>query len=382
MDIEKFVANFNGSEEQDKEQKWSEVIQPKSAFLITGDVGTGKSALCFYLMERFGKKYGLIPTILGFPRDQQNLLPDYFEIVDAMQQTLERRNVILLVDEADTQIPLHDQKQRDYVLTILNSRAKQNQIFLLSYHYPRLVLGTYLPSFDGFLLKRPPYLLEFASKESKEITNMMQKAEERFSELPSSDDIVKNTYVVAPRIRWQGMLANPLPLFWSQELREVMPKLKQTLDQSKTRQYNFLQKENKMPQKEPGIPKYAHITEIMKAKPKRIEEPEWLEIVKGVEYAPSKGKLSLEILTNPERVGIDPSKIPLSQEQKEKYQYSLQVFKVPLSDKTINMMKICDQYGEGHIRELCVREGLSDTGHSIVLCARLIAKAMQSITHG
>ena len=222
-DIDQFLQKLGKPREANK---WDEVIQPKSAFLVTGDVGTGKSALCFYLMECFGKKYGLIPTIFGFPREQQNLLPDYFEIVDTMQQTLERRNIILLVDEADTQIPLHDQKQRDYVLTILNSRAKQNQIFLLSYHYPRLVLGTYLPSFDGFLFKRPPYLLEFASKESKEIMNMMQKAEERFSELPSSDDIVKNTYVVAPRIRWQGMLANPLPLFWSQELREVMPKPK------------------------------------------------------------------------------------------------------------------------------------------------------------
>ncbi|MBA7590670.1 hypothetical protein ES708_32798 [subsurface metagenome] len=49
---------------------------------------------------------------------------------------------------------------------------------------------------------------------------MMDRAEGGFSDLPS-EDIVKNTYVVAPRIRWQGMLSNPLCSFWSQELSEV-----------------------------------------------------------------------------------------------------------------------------------------------------------------
>jgi integrase len=32
------------------------------------------------------------------------------------------------------------------------------------------------------------------------------------------EDIVKNTYVVAPRLRWQGLLQNPLPKCWSIDL--------------------------------------------------------------------------------------------------------------------------------------------------------------------
>jgi len=50
---------------------------------------------------------------------------------------------------------------------------------------------------------------------------MMRRAEERFAELPSQVDIVKHTYIVAPRIRWQGMLENPLCSFWGQELSEI-----------------------------------------------------------------------------------------------------------------------------------------------------------------
>ena len=71
-------------------------------------------------------------------------------------------------------------------------------------------------------MKRPPYLIEFAGKRQNDaLTQMMERAEERFAELPSSDDVKKNTYVVAPRIRWQGMLDNPLCSFWNEELSEV-----------------------------------------------------------------------------------------------------------------------------------------------------------------
>ena len=50
---------------------------------------------------------------------------------------------------------------------------------------------------------------------------MMRRAEERFSELPSKADVVKHTYVIAPGIRWQGILENSLCSFWGQDLSEV-----------------------------------------------------------------------------------------------------------------------------------------------------------------
>jgi len=31
---------------------------------------------------------------------------------------------------------------------------------------------------------------------------------------------VRNSYVVAPELRWQGMMQNPLATFWSDELRK------------------------------------------------------------------------------------------------------------------------------------------------------------------
>lgn len=60
-----------------------------------------------------------------------------------------------------------------------------------------------------------------AKRQNDALTEMMRKAEERFNELPGEEAMVKHTYVVAPRIRWQGMLQNPLCSFWGQELSEV-----------------------------------------------------------------------------------------------------------------------------------------------------------------
>jgi len=200
---------------------YAEVIRPNSSYLIVGDVGTGKSALAYYLLETFSQKYNLLPAVVGLPREKQRLLPSNFIVLDDASECARTENIITLIDEADLQLPIEDTKSRQYVVNLLSLPRHRKQIFLLAFHFPRLVMGRYLPFFSAFLLKRPPYLIEFASKSKNDVLcKMMEKAEERFAELPA-EDIVKNTYVVAPRIRWQGMLENPLCSFWGQELSEV-----------------------------------------------------------------------------------------------------------------------------------------------------------------
>lgn len=208
---------------QDNEpSQWDKVIQPNSSYLIVGDVGTGKSALAYYLLETFGRKYDLLPAVVGFPRAKQTLLPNNWIVLDDPNECTKRENIIVFIDEADIQLPIEDSKSRKYVVNFLSLPRHRKQIFLLAFHFPRLVLSRYLPFFAGFLLKRPPYLIEFASKRPNDaLTQMMEKAEERFAELTTEELVRKSTYVVAPRIRWQGILENPLCSFWNQELSEV-----------------------------------------------------------------------------------------------------------------------------------------------------------------
>ncbi len=220
--IEEFLKRMGMREDNQEPSQWDKVIQRNSSYLIIGDVGTGKSALAYYLLETFAKRYELLPAVVGFPRDKQGLLPSDWIVLDEPSECTKRESIIVFIDEADLQLPIEDSKAREYVVNFLSLPRHRKQIFLLAFHFPRLVLGRYLPFFSGFLLKRPPYLIEFAGKRQNDaLTQMMERAEERFAELPSNDDVPKNTYVVAPRIRWQGMLDNPLCSFWNEELSEV-----------------------------------------------------------------------------------------------------------------------------------------------------------------
>lgn len=314
--IEEFIKSL-GYKEQVEVSQWDRIIQPKSSYLITGDVGTGKSALAFYLLERFSQKYDLLPTVVGFPREKQHLLPDNFIIKDSPSECTQLENAIVFIDEADMQLPIEDTKARKYVVNFLSERRQRHQIFLLSFHFPRLVLGRYLPFFSAFLFKRPPYLIEFAGKRRGDVlTDLMNRAEERFSELPGNGDVVKNTYVVAPGIRWQGMLQNELCSFWNEDLSEVWSG--------------------------------AEIKE-------QITMP----------------KLSLEVIMNPRKEML----IPISEKDKEMFSYALSVNGVDATEKNMDSMNLCNTYGEEEIRRLSVDNGLSDTGHKPILCGRLIAKA-------
>jgi len=206
---------------EDKPSKWDEVIKPEASYLLTGDVGTGKSALAHHLLEKYGKKYSLTPTVVGIPPSKRALLPEGYQFLNDKSEIVFAENAIVLIDEADIQLPLDSNKDKAAVINALSLPRQRNQILILAYHFPRLVKGTYLPFFSAFLFKRPPYLLEFATKKgSDELMAMMKKAGERFDEM-TPEEIVKNTYVVAPRIRWQGLLTNELPSFWSDDLSKV-----------------------------------------------------------------------------------------------------------------------------------------------------------------
>jgi len=216
MRIEDFLNSMENNQE-----KWDEIIKPAQSYLIVGDVGTGKSALAFHLLEKYSKKHDLLPAVVGFPREKQSLLPQDFIICDSIDEATQLENAIVLIDEAGIQLPLDDRKSKQFMVNLLSLPRHREQILILTYHFPRLVLRTYLPYFSAFLFKRPPYLLQFAGKDRKDIfTNMMGKAEGEFAKLPS-DDILKSTYVIAPRIRWQGMLTNPTPSFWSDEVSKA-----------------------------------------------------------------------------------------------------------------------------------------------------------------
>lgn len=228
-EVTEFLAKMGMKDEKPEDNQWDRIIHPSFSYLLTGDVGTGKTGLAFWLLETYSQKYNLKPAVVGFQRP--DLLPTHYMTLD-LEDLASQNDVIVLIDEADIQLPIEDSKARKTVTNFLSLPRQRHQIFILSFHYPRLVMGRYLPFFGAFLFKRPPYLIEFASKNRNDaITAMMNRAEERFAELVPPNwepkegqlqpvEVIRSTYVVAPRIRWQGLITNPVATFWSQELSE------------------------------------------------------------------------------------------------------------------------------------------------------------------
>lgn len=236
-DVSEFLAKMGMKEKPEEKpidpyEQWDRIITPKSSNIILGDVGTGKSGLAYWLVERYARKYGLTPATVGIPPGKQSLLPG-FRFFESPDEITSASDIMVFIDEADLQLPLEDVKAREYVTNFLMMYRQRNMVMLLGFHYPRLVVARYLPSFSVFLLKRPPFLREFASKGKNDaLSKMMDKAEERFAELVPPDfvpsvehmhplEVVRNTYVVAPRVRWQGLLPNPTSSFWSEKLSEI-----------------------------------------------------------------------------------------------------------------------------------------------------------------
>ena len=145
-DISEFLKKMGMRDDHPEANQWDKIIQPNSSYLIIGDVGTGKSALAFYLLETYSQKYELAPVVVGLPENKQRLLPENFVIADNPDKLTQIENAICFVDEAD--IP----------------------------------------------------------------------------------------HVVAPRIRWQGMLKNPLCSFWSDGLSEVWAGAEIEPQEAKTKQ--------------------------------------------------------------------------------------------------------------------------------------------------
>jgi hypothetical protein len=107
-EITEFLKKMGMKGDQPQENQWDRIIVPVSSYLIVGDVGTGKTALAFWLLETFSRRYSLTPCVVGLPGDKRGLLPENFLVLDTLGELTRTERVIALVDEADIQLPIED----------------------------------------------------------------------------------------------------------------------------------------------------------------------------------------------------------------------------------------------------------------------------------
>ena len=196
--------------------EWHEIIKLSTANIIVGKKGSGKSCLAYWLTDTISQKQNLLPIIVGFPREKQYLLPEGYAIKE-LDEALGTENAILLIDEGTTTLPAGG-KLDELVKSMSALSRQRNQIIILIFHASRDIGSKILRGIDAIIIKEPSHRqIEFGSKNDW-FQNLLIKAKAELSKL---DERRKFAYVDSEDPEFRGIMENPKPSFWSEELSKA-----------------------------------------------------------------------------------------------------------------------------------------------------------------
>jgi len=198
--------------------KWQDIITPTTVSVILGKKGSGKSCLAYWLVDTFSYKYDLLPVIVGFPREKQNLLPQTY-VIKSLEDALITENAMLLIDEGTTMLPA-GQRLDELVKSFIALSRQREQIVIFIFHASRDVGSKILRGVDAIIVKEPSQRqIEYGSK-TDWFRHFLEDAKVRFKQI-KDDDTRKFAYVDNEDPEFRGMLTNPIPPFWTKDLSKA-----------------------------------------------------------------------------------------------------------------------------------------------------------------
>ena len=203
------------------ENRWHQIIQPSTVNVILGKKGTGKSALAYWLTEELAQEHHLTPIIINLPRERQSLLPDHY-LVDELGEMPALSDAIVLIDEGTTMLPAGRAKLEDMVKGYVALSRQRNQIILFVFHSSADVGSRILRDVDAVLLKEPSSRQIRYGAKDKYLRELLTEAKKEFKDLRDNGKNTKAfSFVDCEEPEFRGMLENPLPSFWSDELSKA-----------------------------------------------------------------------------------------------------------------------------------------------------------------
>jgi len=367
---------------------WVDLVRPATVSVILGKKGSGKSGLAYYLADLAEKEYQLQPIVVNLHPDRQSLLPPNYGIA-TLDEIKDTGDLIAIIDEGTTMIPAGGQKLEEIVKGFSALSRQRNQVLLFIFHASSDAGSRVLRGVDNIFLKEPSLRqIQHGAKDAwwKDLLVEAKQEFRRIREVAGNPKPMtclkcrepacpacpkEHVFVDSEEPEFRGFLKNGLADFWSHELSCAWAGVAEPQKSS----YN-------KPMQDPTeIPKYAHIDDITRTRPPGMPMHKWLDIVRQVEYAPRPRRLmDVSELLYPEKAGLNLEEIKekMDDQSKERYFYALRLVGLPTDDKTFDCFLACYfGYRQEDLRELIVREGLSDAGRSEILCASLIKRALE-----
>lgn len=201
--------------------QWHQIIQPTTVNIVLGKKGTGKSALAYWLTEELSKEHRLTPIVINLPSERRSLLPDHYRVHE-LDDMPGLSDAIILIDEGTTMLPAGRAKIEEMVKGYVALSRQRNQTILFVFHSSADVGSRILRGVDAILLKEPSWRQIRYGAKDKHLQELLTEAKGEFKKLADNCRNTKAfTFVECEEPEFQGMLENPLPSFWSDELSKA-----------------------------------------------------------------------------------------------------------------------------------------------------------------
>lgn len=197
------------------DNKWLDVIKHPAIVVVLGSKGSGKSAVCYRLLELF--RYKLTPYVVGFPKQGKGLLPDWIGTVQSLEEVPSRS--ISLVDEAYI---LHHAREslkaeNKNICRLLNLSRQEDKTIVFIAQQGRQLDIDIVSSADVLVFKNPG-MLQFKF-ERPGLRDILIEAKQAFNLVKG--DVRRWSYVYSQSADFVGLLENELPTFWNHKLSNI-----------------------------------------------------------------------------------------------------------------------------------------------------------------
>lgn len=197
------------------DNRWLDIITHPAIVLVLGGKGSGKSSVCYRLLELF--RYKLEPFVVGFPEQGKELLPEWIGTAQTLEEVPPRS--ISLVDEAYI---LHHARESlttesRNICRLLNLSRQEDKTIVFIAQQGRQLDIDIVSSADVLVFKNPG-MLQFKF-ERPGLRDLLIKAKQSFQLVKG--DVRRWSYVYSQSADFAGLLENELPTFWNHRLSNI-----------------------------------------------------------------------------------------------------------------------------------------------------------------
>jgi len=208
----KWDAELKSWQEQNQAviQEWTEKVSlpEQGIIIITGGRGQGKSCLGYYLLE-LAHLQNKRTAVFGLPSQKKHLAPPWVEIIENINDIPEQ-SVVFFDESALTFYARESFNKLNKLMNKLISISRQkSQILIFCSHTLSKLDRGICADVDVLLMKKPSLLHKRMERER--LREMTEIAEEHLK-------YRSKEFVYCYSHNFEGVLTNPLPSFWSEEL--------------------------------------------------------------------------------------------------------------------------------------------------------------------